>query len=121
MDRHFIEQQRGRLNALRMQILRPEEAQLAKERAAKEARGEESQEFEEAAQDMAENEIHQALHDVDNRRLKAIERALQKIEEGTYGLSDLSGKRIPRVRLDATPEAVLTVEEEAQTERRDKR
>lgn len=117
MDKSFIEQQRGRLQALRKQLLGPELAELAKERAEKEEHGDEAREFEEAAQEMSETEIHQALHDVDNRRLKAIERALQKIEEGTYGVSDISGKRIPKARLEATPEANLTVEEEAALEK----
>lgn len=117
MEKPFIEQQRKRLEALRVQILGPEEVGLAKEREAREAKGEESQEFEETAQDMAANEIHQALHDVDNRRLHAIDRALQKIEQGTYGLSDMSGEPIPRARLEATPEAVLTVQEEEKRER----
>jgi DnaK suppressor protein len=47
-----------------------------------------------------------------------VKRALQKIEEGTYGLSDLSGAPIPAARLQAIPEALLTVEEEAQAEKR---
>ena len=117
MDKSFIEQQRGRLQALRRQLLGPELAELAKERAEREVRGDEPREFEETAQEMSETEIHQALHDVDNRRLKAIERALQKIEEGTYGISDISGKRIPKARLEATPEAILTVGEEAELEK----
>jgi DnaK suppressor protein len=47
-----------------------------------------------------------------------VKRALQKIEEGTYGLSDLSGAPIPTARLQAIPEALLTVDEEAQAEKR---
>lgn len=120
MEKSFIEQQRRRLEQLRLQLLGPEEAELARERAAKEAKGDETREFEEAAQGMAENEIHQALHDVDNRRLHAIERALEKIREGTYGRSDISGDPIPRARLEAVPEAVRTVEEEENIERRGK-
>lgn len=120
MEKSFIEQQRRRLEALRAQILDPEEAGVTKEREAREAKGEESQEFEEAAQDMAQNEVRQALHDVDNHRLHAIDRALQKIKQGTYGLSDMSGEPIPRARLEATPEAVLTVQEEEKIERQAK-
>src|SRR3712207_6898461 len=45
-------------------------------------------------------------------RLRYVERALQKIEEGTYGLSDDSGQPIPRGRLEAVPEAIRTVEEQ---------
>ncbi len=49
-------------------------------------------------------------------RLSAIRRALEKIEDGTYGLSDKSGKPIPKARLEAVPESVLTVEESAEAE-----
>jgi DnaK suppressor protein len=49
-------------------------------------------------------------------RLSAIRRALEKIEDGTYGLSDESGKPIPKARLEAVPESVLTVEESAASE-----
>lgn len=49
-------------------------------------------------------------------RLSAIRRALEKIDAGTYGLSDESGKPIPKARLEAVPESVLTVEESAAAE-----
>ncbi|MEP7184409.1 MAG: TraR/DksA family transcriptional regulator [Rhodanobacter sp.] len=49
-------------------------------------------------------------------RLRAIHRALEKIDDGTYGLSDESGDPIPKVRLEAIPESVLTVEESAAAE-----
>ncbi len=44
-------------------------------------------------------------------RLAAIDRALQRIDAGTYGLSVRSGQPIPDARLDADPAAELTVEE----------
>jgi DnaK suppressor protein len=50
-----------------------------------------------------------------------IERALAKIDEGTYGRSDLSGDPIPKARLDAVPEAVLTIQEEEARERQGQR
>jgi len=40
------------------------------------------------------------------RRLGLVERALEKIDEGTYGICDATGKRIPKGRLQAVPEAV---------------
>ncbi len=46
-----------------------------------------------------------------------IQRALAKIEAGTYGISELSGSTIPIARLRAVPWARLTVEEEEQRER----
>jgi RNA polymerase-binding transcription factor DksA len=50
---------------------------------------------------------------MDNERyiLAQVERALEKIEEGTYGLSDLSGAPISKERLDAMPHATMTIEE----------
>ena len=45
-------------------------------------------------------------------RLAHIERALQKIDDGTYGISDGSGKLIPVERLDAVPEAIYTLDEQ---------
>lgn len=44
-------------------------------------------------------------------RLDAIDRALGRLEAGTYGRSVLSGKPIPDQRLEADPAAELTVEE----------
>jgi DnaK suppressor protein len=44
-------------------------------------------------------------------RLATIDRALARIEAGTYGRSVLSDKPIPEPRLEADPAAELTVEE----------
>lgn len=116
LSRHFIEEQRQRLLELRKQLLGDEESQLASERAYQREHGDEPAEDEERAQTQSRVEVTQALHDVDRRRLANIERALQKIAEGSYGRSDLSGKPIPPERLEATPEAILTVAEERHQE-----
>jgi DnaK suppressor protein len=44
-------------------------------------------------------------------RLAAVERAEQRLVDGTYGLSIRSGQPIPDNRLEADPAAELTVEE----------
>jgi len=116
-DHAFLQRQRRRLEELRHQLQRSEDA-AAHERSRRADQGREARELEEDAQDLAEREIDEAVHRYDDRRLRAVERALQKIEEGTYGLSDLSGAPIPAARLQAIPEALLTVEEEAQAEKR---
>jgi len=41
--------------------------------------------------------------------LRQINRALEKIDEGTYGLCDISQEEIPIKRLEAVPYAVMTV------------
>jgi DnaK suppressor protein len=51
------------------------------------------------------------------RRLEDVERALQKIEEGTYGVCDDTGEPIPKGRLEAMPEAIRTVEAQQRHDR----
>lgn len=46
-------------------------------------------------------------------RLGAIDRALRRLDEGTYGRSVISGAPIPPERLEADPTAEVTVEEAA--------
>lgn len=41
--------------------------------------------------------------------LRQILRALEKIQDGTYGVCDISGDEIPRARLDVMPYACTTV------------
>jgi len=49
--------------------------------------------------------------------LRQIERALEKIEEGTYGICDLSGEEIPMARLEALPYAAMTVKSQEKLEK----
>jgi DnaK suppressor protein len=44
-------------------------------------------------------------------RLAAVERALQRLSDGTYGRSTFSGDAIPDARLEADPAAELTADE----------
>jgi DnaK suppressor protein len=47
------------------------------------------------------------------RDLEAIERAFQRLEDGSYGTSVESGESIPDERLEAVPWADRTVAEQA--------
>ena len=49
--------------------------------------------------------------------LKQIDRALEKIQEGTYGICDLSGKEISKARLEAIPYATMTVDAQEKLEK----
>jgi DnaK suppressor protein len=49
--------------------------------------------------------------------LRQIERALEKIEDGTYGVCDITGEDIPVPRLDAVPYATMTVKAQEQLEK----
>ncbi len=63
------------------------------------------------ASDLFDRERNMAEIDNMNRLIAKIDRALQKIEEGTYGLSDIDSTPIPTDRLDAIPYAVTTVDQ----------
>ena len=49
--------------------------------------------------------------------LKQIDRALEKIEEKTYGICDITGEDIPIPRLEAVPYAVMTVKAQEKFEK----
>lgn len=57
---------------------------------------------------------------LENRRdeLEAIEEALSRIDEGSYGICTDCGQRIPARRLEALPFAVRCVEDQARVEGR---
>ncbi len=65
---------------------------------------------EEEATETSELEKRLALEQRTRDLLSSVEHALQKFEEGTYGLCDKCGKAIASERLEALPQASLCVE-----------
>ncbi|PYI81692.1 MAG: transcriptional regulator [Verrucomicrobia bacterium] len=53
----------------------------------------------------------------DQDAIYEIEEALKRIERNTYGICELTGKTIPKARLEAIPWTRFTVEAQAQLER----
>ncbi len=53
----------------------------------------------------------------DQDAIYEIEEALKRIERNTYGICELTGKAIPKARLDAIPWTRFTVEAQAQLEK----
>ena len=49
---------------------------------------------------------------LDRSTLAQIDRALQRLDEGTYGVSEVSGKPIPKDRLEAVPYATTLIGEQ---------
>src|ERR1700722_998303 len=49
--------------------------------------------------------------------LRQIERALEKINDGTYGVCDITGEEIPLARLEAIPYATMTVKAQEKLEK----
>ncbi len=58
------------------------------------------------------DELDQGRAEDLRQQLAAVERAEQRLADGTYGLSVESGEPIPDERLEAVPTAELTADEE---------
>jgi DnaK suppressor protein len=58
-----------------------------------------------------------SLHSSDQDAMYEIEEALKRVLKGTYGVCELTGKSIPRSRLEAIPWTRFTVEAQAQLEK----
>ncbi len=113
LDDAFLDARRRQLLALRAELSATRQAQSAEEADVKAQGQNEAREYEEDAQKLTTLELDGVLTARSDARLADVERALRKMEEGTYGLSDASGKAIPSERLVAKPEALYTVEEQA--------
>jgi DnaK suppressor protein len=71
-----------------------------------------------AATELHDAELDQSLIERLGADLEAIERAEQRVEDGTYGVSVESGEPIPDGRLEAVPWAERTADEQARLEGR---
>jgi|SRR5580704_6388581 DnaK suppressor protein len=111
LDPVFLEQQLARLLELRRQIEQSIQAGQTQERELDGESIREAEESEEDAQRLAQLEVDGTMVGYDIAHLSQVNRALAKIQEGTYGLSDISGRPIPRDRLIATPEATDLLQE----------
>jgi DnaK suppressor protein len=112
VDKNFLARQKRRLTELRQQILEVRRGEESAESSANADTRAQAREYEDDAQKLAALELEGNLEAADDDRLSNIERALQKIEDGTYGLSDASGAPIPMERLEAAPEALYTLAEQ---------
>ena len=69
------------------------------------------------ASDTYDPELDEGLVDSLRSDLEAVERAEQRLIDGTYGLSIESGEPIPDERLELVPTAERTAEEQARHDR----
>ena len=102
---------RARLIAERSEVqavLRDSEAAGFQDRLSENERG---SDVSDPAQPLTEEGIDDATTASLRDRLAAIDRALKRLDDGTYGRSVRSGVPIPEERLEADPAAELTVEE----------
>lgn len=97
----------------RLEVMRAEMSKLVQEttkevKSDTSAKGHSQHQADEGTDDF-DRTISLQLTDEEIKILRLIDRALEKIEEGTFGICDVSGEEIPLKRLEAIPYAVMTV------------
>lgn len=70
------------------------------------------------ALDSSQGELNSQLMEAESRELAQIERALERMDAGVYGLCEVTGKPIPLARLQALPYATLCIEAQRALEKR---
>lgn len=119
----FLEKQNERLLHLRDNILDSMNG-VAKDTLRARAEGSEASAFgmhqADAGSDAYDRDFALSLLSQEQDALYEIEEALKRIESGTYGICEMSGKAIAHARLEAIPFARYTVECQAQIEKMSK-
>ena len=117
LDKEFIEKQKCRLLERKAELerMRSETQEVARER----SQEEQDTQFDsgDQSQYLFEREVDATLGQQFRWELEDVNRALEKIEEGTYGLSEDTGEPISKGRLEAIPEAIYTIEGQERRER----
>lgn len=64
------------------------------------------------AKDIVDREVDRSQYEWVKRELAEVDAALQRVDDGTYGVSEISGRPIPEDRLRAVPHARTLVDEQ---------
>ena len=109
LDEQFVEKQRGRLEELKGELLDIRQGMEEDQRDRSEEEGDTELDSGDESQQMFTREMDATIGEQTGRRLQDVERALEKIEEGSYGVCEDTGEEIAKGRLEVMPEAVRTV------------
>jgi DnaK suppressor protein len=119
----FEQRQREKLLALKDTLLDSMNG-VAKDSLRSRAEGSEASAFgmhqADAGSDAYDRDFALSLLSQEQDSLYEIDEALKRIENGTYGLCEMSGKSIPHARLEALPFTRYTVECQAELEKRNR-
>jgi DnaK suppressor protein len=119
----FTKQQRDKLLQLRDAMV-DSMAGVAQDTLRSRAEGSEASAFgmhqADAGSDAYDRDFALSLLSQEQDALYEIDQALKRIELGTYGVCEMSGKSIPKARLEAIPFARFTVECQSQLEKQNK-
>jgi RNA polymerase-binding transcription factor DksA len=116
----FVQKQKEKLLQLRDAMV-DSMAGVAQDTLRSRAEGSEASAFgmhqADAGSDAYDRDFALSLLSQEQDALYEIDQALKRIEIGTYGVCEMSGKAIPRARLEAIPFARFTVECQSQLEK----
>lgn len=118
MDQEFVEQMKTKLLDMKAEILQKLVAEDEEFRDIVDK--DDSKDLVDIASSDIDKSTLEALGTQEMRRLRLIEAALVRIENGKYGFCLKSGKPIPRERLEAIPYALYRIEYQNEVERRNR-
>lgn len=116
LKKNEIAQFKSRLEDLRKEVMRTIEGTKKEVTSPDEAKGYSQHSADEGTDDFVKN-INLEVTNKEFNMLRQIDRALEKINEDTYGICDLSGEEIPLKRLEAIPYATMTVKAQEKFEK----
>ena len=118
MDKNFIERMKQSLSELKSEII---DNLVASNEDFKEiVEGMDPKDLADIASDDIDRKMIEALGSQELKRLKLIDSALTRIEQGKYGLCMKCSKKIPQDRLEAIPYALMCIECKTADERRNR-
>jgi RNA polymerase-binding protein DksA len=118
MDSAFIEKMKTRLEEMKTEIL--QNLMQEDEEFREIVSSSDTKDLVDVASSDVDKKILSSLGSQEMKRLRLIEAALARIDNGNYGICLKSGKPIPKERLEAIPYALYRVEYQNEIERRNR-
>ncbi|MDR0450493.1 MAG: TraR/DksA family transcriptional regulator [Treponema sp.] len=118
MEQDFIERMKMSLAKLKSEII--SNLTAGSEEFKQIMEGMDPKDLADTASDDIDRKMIEVIGSQELKRLKLIDSALTRIQQGKYGLCLKCGKRIPRDRLEAIPYALMCVECKTAEERRNR-
>ncbi|ULQ60696.1 TraR/DksA family transcriptional regulator [Brucepastera parasyntrophica] len=118
MEQEFVEQMKESLYALKKEIIDTLVSNNEDFRDIVE--GIDPKDFADIASDDMDRKMLETLGTKEMKRLRLIDSALSRIEQGKYGTCMKCGKKIPKERLEAIPYALMCIDCQTADERRNR-
>jgi RNA polymerase-binding protein DksA len=118
MEQNFVERINKSLTDLKMEII--SKLILSNKDFREIVEGMDPKDLADSAADDIDRKMIEAIGSQELKRLKLIDAALTRIQQGKYGLCMKCGKRIPQDRLEAIPYALMCIDCKTAEERRNR-